>query len=90
MERIILRSRLLWLLYDVSCCARQGGNATVHRSVAKKKKKETAYAVSNIICHLFYYNIELMPPPSDKYHPYEIIDSFFLFFTSSFVSSTPT
>lgn len=43
MERIILRSRLLWLLYDVSCCARQGGNATVHRSVAKKKKKETVY-----------------------------------------------
>lgn len=50
MERIILRSRLLWLPYDVSCCTRQGGNATVHRSVAKKKKrKETAYAVSNII-----------------------------------------
>lgn len=46
MKRIILRSRLLWLPY-VSCCTGQRGNATVHRSVAKEKKKKMA--VSNII-----------------------------------------
>lgn len=47
MKRIILRSRLLWLPY-VSCCTGQRGNATVHRSVAKEKKK---IAVSNIIAY---------------------------------------
>lgn len=57
MERIILRSRLLWLPYDVSCCTRQGRNATVHRSMAKKRK-ETAYAVSNIIANIIYSKID--------------------------------
>lgn len=61
MKRIILRSRLLWLPY-VSCCTGQGGNATVHRSVAKEKKKKWPFRI------LLPSIQKLMLPPSGKYH----------------------
>lgn len=93
MERIILRSRLLWLPYDVSCCTRQGRNATVHRSVAKKRKEKKRPTPFRILLRILSIQ-KLMLSPSGKYrniiHPYEIIDSFFFFsFTSSFVSFMP-
>lgn len=81
MERIILRSRLLWLPYDVSCCTRQAGNASVHRSVAKKRKEKKRPTPFRILLLSIQ---KLMLPPSGKYrniiHPYEIIDSFFFFY----------
>lgn len=81
MERIILRSRLLWLPYDVSCCTRQERNATVHRSVAKKRKEKKRPTPFRILLPSIQ---KLMLPPSGKYrniiHPYEIIDSFFFLF----------
>lgn len=78
MERIILRSRLLWLPYDVSCCTRQGGNATVHRSVAKKRKEKKRPTPFRILLPSIQ---KLMLPPSGKYRNIRMkLSTLFFFF----------